>query len=139
MDIHFHIRISNGRDKTMTKRAHTSTSHHANYKTYTSGFILSVILTVMAFYFVSAELFSGWTLAISLSILAVAQLLIQLLFFLHLGREDKPRWNLIAFLFMILVILIVVVGSLWIMHNLNYNMIGDDVKTEIMNEENIYR
>jgi cytochrome o ubiquinol oxidase operon protein cyoD len=54
--------------------------------------------------------------------LAVAQLLVQLVFFLHLGREPKPRQNLVVFLFMLLVIGILVIGSLWIMHNLNYHM-----------------
>jgi cytochrome o ubiquinol oxidase operon protein cyoD len=43
-------------------------------------------------------------------------------FFLHLGRESKPRWNLNALLFAVLVVVIIVFGSLWIMHNLNYHM-----------------
>jgi cytochrome o ubiquinol oxidase subunit IV len=43
-------------------------------------------------------------------------------FFLHLGRETRPRWKLAVFLFMLGVILILVFGSLWIMTNLNYRM-----------------
>jgi cytochrome o ubiquinol oxidase operon protein cyoD len=54
--------------------------------------------------------------------LAVVQLLIQLFFFLHLGHESKPRLNLITLLVAVLVIGMVVGGSVWIMHNLNYNM-----------------
>ncbi len=56
-----------------------------------------------------------------LAALAVTQLLVQLLFFLHLGRESKPRWNLIVLAFAVMVVVIVVFGSLWIMKNLQYN------------------
>lgn len=112
---------------------------HGSYATYITGFILSIILTLVAFYFVSAEVFAGWRLVYAITILAVGQLLVQLLFFLHLGREKRPRWNLVAFLFMLLVIVILVIGSLWIMHNLNYHMEIHDIDSHIMEEENIYR
>jgi cytochrome o ubiquinol oxidase operon protein cyoD len=52
--------------------------------------------------------------------LAVVQLVVQSVFFLHVGRDNK--WKLITYLFAILIVLIIVVGSLWIMNNLNYNM-----------------
>ncbi len=112
---------------------------HGSYAAYISGFVLSILLTLLAFYFVEQEIFQGWTLAIAISILAIGQLFVQVLFFLHLGREERPRWNLISFLFMILVVLIVVIGSLWIMYNLDYNMMHDNVDYEIMEKENIYR
>ena len=47
---------------------------------------------------------------------------VQLVFFLHLDEESGPRYKLAAFGFMALILLIVVVGSLWIMQHLNYNM-----------------
>jgi cytochrome o ubiquinol oxidase operon protein cyoD len=53
-------------------------------------------------------------------IIAVIQLVVQLVFFLHLGQGN--RWKTITFVFAGLVVLIVVVGSIWIMHNLDYNM-----------------
>jgi cytochrome o ubiquinol oxidase operon protein cyoD len=59
---------------------------------------------------------------IAVVILAVMQLLVQLVFFLHLGGESKPRWNLMAFMFTLLVVAILVAGTLWIMYNLDYNM-----------------
>ena len=52
----------------------------------------------------------------------LAQFFTQLLFFLHLGRETKPRWKLLVFLFMTMIVAILVFGSLWIMYNLNYHM-----------------
>jgi cytochrome o ubiquinol oxidase subunit IV len=59
-------------------------------------------------------------------VLAVSQLFVQLLFFLHLSRESRPRWNLIVLLFAAMVLLIVVLGSLWIMNNLNYHHPNQD-------------
>jgi len=59
--------------------------------------------------------------------LAVTQALVQLIFFMDLGGEAKPRWRLGVLIFMVGVVLIVVFGSLWIMTNLNYHMTPDQV------------
>lgn len=116
-----------------------TTPNHGSYKSYTAGFISSIVLTVIAFYLVDRGVFAGWDLAVALAILATGQLLVQLICFLHIGKEDRPRWNLTAFLFMLLVVGIVVIGSLWIMYNLDYNMSHtNDVDSHIMEEENIY-
>lgn len=87
--------------------------------TYIAGYSLSIGLTLMAFQIVSDGDFVGWTLILVLMGLAVAQLVVQLVFFLHLDQEERPRWNFMVFLFMGLVLLIVVIGSLWIMENLD--------------------
>lgn len=94
----------------------------ASLKNYTIGFVLSVALTVIAYLAVVNHWMVGWVLVATIITLAIIQLMIQLVFFLHLGSEEKPRWNLLTFLFMMMVLLIIVVGSLWIMNNLNYNM-----------------
>jgi len=117
----------------------TNTPQHGGLLAYSSGFVISIFLTLLAFYLVQREVYEGWTLAIAISVLAVGQLLVQLLFFLHLGRENKPRWNLITFLFMLLVVLIVVIGSLWIMKNLDYHNTSKNIDSHIMDEEMIYR
>jgi len=88
---------------------------------YFIGFILSVFYTVTAYFITVKSKASFWTLITVLVVLAVAQLAVQLLYFLHLGEELRPRWQLLAFGFMSLVVVILVVGSLWIMSNLNYN------------------
>jgi cytochrome o ubiquinol oxidase operon protein cyoD len=61
------------------------------------------------------------TLIFMLVGLALTQLLTQLIFFLHLDRESKPRWNMTVLLFAVTVVVIIVFGSLWIMDNLNYH------------------
>ncbi len=92
-----------------------------SFKSYTIGFILSVVLTLGAYSLVVNHVLTGWNLAFGLIALAILQLLVQLIFFLHLSNESSPRWNLIAFTFMLTVVLIVAIGTLWIMNNLDYN------------------
>jgi len=94
----------------------------AQLRTYVTGFVLSVGLTVAAYLLVTHRAFSAWTIAITIAILAVVQFMVQLIFFLHLGQDSKPRFKIGVFLFMLLIVLIIVVGSLWIMHSLNYRM-----------------
>src|SRR5271169_1096834 len=98
----------------------TTTSHDA--KQHVIGFILSIVLTLAAYFIVVEHLLTGLGMTLALGSLAILQALIQLIFFLDLGKEPKPRWNLIHFLFMVLLLVILVAGSLWIMHHLDYNM-----------------
>jgi cytochrome o ubiquinol oxidase operon protein cyoD len=88
---------------------------YGTLKSYLLGFILSIALTLAA-YFSSSDL--------AIATFALAQALVQLVLFLNLTREPKPRWNLIIFLFMVLIAVILVFGSLWIMNNLSYNLMG---------------
>ena len=89
---------------------------------YVIGFILSLLLTGTAYIVATKHLFGGAALITAIIVLAIAQVLAQLVFFLHLGQEVRPRWKLVVFLFMVLVLGILVFGSLWIMQNLNYQM-----------------
>jgi len=101
---------------------------HGSVLSYVIGFVLSILLTLVAYVVVylhthtSHEEFSHLFLRIVIAVTAVIQLFVQLIFFLHMGRESKPRWNLMMLLFAVMVVFIVVAGSLWIMNNLNYNM-----------------
>jgi len=97
-------------------------SEHGTLKSYWLGFILSIGLTLAAYWAVVGKLIAGKILIGTLLALALAQTVVQLVLFLHLGQESKPRWNLLVFLFMLSVLLILVFGSLWIMYHLNYNM-----------------
>ncbi len=96
-------------------------------KSYVIGYALSILLTLAAYFFTAGHLFAGWTLIFILVGLGIAQAFAQLIFFLHLGKESRPRSNLHVFLYMLLVIVIVVGGSLWIMHNLDYRTMPMDM------------
>lgn len=103
-------------------------------KTYVTGFIWSIGLTLIAYALVVHHALSATTLTAAIIGLALVQFMIQLLFFLHLGRETKPRWKLFVFLFMVMVVLILVFGSLWIMNNLNYRMTPQQINTYMNNQ-----
>jgi cytochrome o ubiquinol oxidase subunit IV len=91
-------------------------------ESYIFGFIVSLIFTLVAYFLVQEELVSGFSLVLIVGALAFFQVIVQLVFFLHLGEEPSPPWNLIIFLFMILIVLILVIGSIWIMYHLDYQM-----------------
>ncbi len=106
---------------------------------YISGYLLSLVLTFEAYLLVKHNVLRNWNLVFALIGLAVVQLMVQLIFFLHLGRESKPRWNLLAFGFMAIVVTILVFGSLWIMDSLNYHHdhSSSDPSTYIIQDEGI--
>lgn len=89
---------------------------------YTTGFVLSIIFTVWAYLSVIRHVFSAKLLVVWLLVLAVVQFVVQLLFFLHIGKESKPRWRRLTLVLMLVFVLIVVLGSIWIMYNLNVRM-----------------
>lgn len=116
----------------------TKENKSAVYK-YIVGFSLSLLLTLAAFGLVMRYGDSGLAempsyLLPSIVLLAVVQLIVQLYYFLHLGGEKRPRWNLSVFLFMLISLLIVVLGSLWIMKNLDYNMMSGHETMEYIKE-----
>lgn len=101
---------------------------------YLAGFILSLLLTVTAFICVINKVFTGRILVLTVIALAIAQLLVQLVFFLHLANEKKPRLNLLVFGFMLLVVGIIVGGSLWIMQHLDYNMMPHQMDEHMLDQ-----
>lgn len=126
MDIHLYDCISTG-GNIMSK-----------LKSYTIGFILSLLLTLIPYFAVTEKLWSGTALYAILAACAIAQVFVQLVFFLHLNHEKRPHWQRMAFGFMTVVVIIVVFGSLWIMTNLDYHMMpSHEVDTYIQDEEAI--
>jgi cytochrome o ubiquinol oxidase operon protein cyoD len=109
---------------------------HYSVTKYTVAFVLSVVLTGVAYIAVTKHLFDSSLITVIVA-LASAQVLVQLFFFLHLGQEAKPRWKLGVFIFMLIVLGILVYGSLWIMQNLNYHMQHEDMNTYIIKDEGI--
>lgn len=102
---------------------------------YILGFLLSVILTLLAYLGVINHLFPVNLLLIFIVSLGLIQLVVQLVFFLHLLKEKRPRWNFVIFIATISMILAVVVGSIWIMNHLNYNMTPQSMNSYILDQE----
>ena len=97
----------------------------AKYKTlksYMIGLSLSLIFTFTAFALVGFHLLSHEGLFIAITILAVMQLFAQVICFLRLNVTPDGQWNTMPFIFTFVVVFVLVFGSLWIMYNLNVNM-----------------
>jgi cytochrome o ubiquinol oxidase operon protein cyoD len=103
------------------KKPFLETRHdEARYISYIVGFVLSVAATVLAYFFVVNHVWPKEMLIYVVLGIAVVQLIIQAVFFLHIGRGSQLK--LVTFVFAILIVLMVVVGSIWIMNNLDYTM-----------------
>lgn len=93
-------------------------------RSYITGFILSILCTIIPYVIVTGHLLGNDSILVGIMLFGVAQLFVQVFFFLHLPAKSKPYWDIIVFLFTLLIVAFLVVGSLWIMYHLNYNMMG---------------
>lgn len=102
--------------------AHKHNSH-GSLKSYLIGFALSLVLTFLSFGCVMSGALPQHLVVPGIVVFCVLQLLVQLGFFLHMGTSPDQRDNLTIGIFTLLIIAIVVIGSLWVLHNMNVNML----------------
>ncbi len=114
-----------------------SKKEHGTTRSYVIGFILSLVFTAIPYYLVTNKIISGSALLITILAIAVLQMIIQIVFFLHLGRGPKPLYNVVFFISTVGIILVVVIGSIWIINHLNYNMASVDTSKYLVNQEAI--
>lgn len=103
---------------------------------------MSLIFTFIPYYLVTEHVVSGNMLLATILGFAMLQMIIQLVFFLHLGREKSPHWQLLFLISTVGLILVVVGGSLWIMHHLHYNMTpvtSTDASKKLVENEGIHQ
>jgi cytochrome o ubiquinol oxidase operon protein cyoD len=89
---------------------------------YTIGLLLAVILTATSFWVVNTSLLWGPGVHLGLAVLAIAQMGVHLVFFLHISTGSDSKNNVLAVAFGVLIAFLVVAGSLWIMSDLNTSM-----------------
>jgi cytochrome o ubiquinol oxidase operon protein cyoD len=89
---------------------------------YLIGLVLALALTVTSFYVASTSLLWGPGIAVGLVVLAIAQMGVHLVFFLHITSGPDNTNNVLALAFGVLIVLLIMAGTLWIMANLNTNM-----------------
>lgn len=99
---------------------------YGSYKSYIIGFALSIICTLLSFYLVASGGVSAKNLYICVGALAIIQFSVQTIFFLHLNPRSNGSWNLISFLFTVLMTGVLIVGTMWIMYNL-YEKMGMNI------------
>ncbi|HEX4555018.1 MAG TPA: cytochrome o ubiquinol oxidase subunit IV [Xanthobacteraceae bacterium] len=89
---------------------------------YTTGLFLAVLLTATSFWVANTSLLWPPGVALGLAVLAIAQMGVHLVFFLHITTGADNTNNVLALAFGVLIVALVIAGSLWIMDNLNANM-----------------
>jgi cytochrome o ubiquinol oxidase operon protein cyoD len=98
---------------------------------YVVGFIFAAALSAVSFYLVRSTLVWAPSIPIALSVLALAQMGVHLVFFLHMTSGPDNLNNALALAFGLLIVLLLVFGSLWIMDTLNQNMLPTEGSTQM--------
>jgi cytochrome o ubiquinol oxidase operon protein cyoD len=98
-----------------THDAHDTHEGHGSLKSYTIGFVMSLVLTAIPLIVVMNHMLKGNAAILLLVGTAVLQFVVQLFYFMHLKEEKKPRYNLIVLIFGLFIVLTIVGGSMWIM------------------------
>jgi cytochrome o ubiquinol oxidase operon protein cyoD len=126
----------------MSEHARTIVSDHDSHPLslgkYIVGFVSSVVVTLAAYLLVTRG--AGWSHNMVVGVisgLAVLQFLVQMVFFLHIGDERKPRWKLLVLALMLGTVLLIVFGSVWIMNNLNYRMTPQQMEHYLKSQDSI--
>ena len=101
---------------------HADDHDHGTYRSYLIGFVLSVVLTAIPFAVVMTGALPNWAAIAVVVGFAVVQIVVQMIYFLHMSPKSEGGWNLLALLFTLIIVVIVLSGSLWVMHHLNSNM-----------------
>lgn len=113
-----------------TQTAHGATGHgdgeHAHdgsLRSYLTGFVLAAILTIIPFWLVMGHVIeSRWAIILIVLGLAAVQIVVHMIFFLHLDTRSENGWNMLALIFTLVLVAIVLGASIWVMYNENANM-----------------
>ena len=100
---------------------HGAHAHAPTQRQYIVGFVLAIALTAIPFALVMSHMVAGTPLVIAG--FALAQILVHVVYFLHVNTSEEQRWNLMALLYTGVMVFIVIGGSLWSMHHLYLNMV----------------
>jgi cytochrome o ubiquinol oxidase operon protein cyoD len=102
---------------------HDQNAPHSTLRGYATGFVLAVILTAIPFWLVMGKVFSNSSTAgFVLLGLAAVQVVVHMIYFLHMDGKAEGGWSMLAMLFTIMVVAIMLAGSLWVMYHMNHNM-----------------
>ena len=102
---------------------HDANASHSTLKGYMTGFVLSVILTAIPFYVVlSGGLHTSGMTALVILGLAAVQIVVHMIYFLHMDTKSEGGWTLLALIFTVVLVIITLSGSIWVMYHLNHNM-----------------
>ncbi|GJE59970.1 cytochrome o ubiquinol oxidase subunit IV [Methylobacterium trifolii] len=102
---------------------HADEGGHGSFKGYVTGFVLSVILTAIPFWLVMGDVLGNkLQTSIVIMALAVVQIVVHMIYFLHMNTKSEGGWTILALIFTITLVVITLTGSIWVMYHLNTNM-----------------
>jgi cytochrome o ubiquinol oxidase operon protein cyoD len=111
---------------------HESHGIHFSVKGYTIGFLLSVVLTAIPFALVMGQVLpSPRVTAFVILAFAAVQMVVHMVFFLHLTAKSEEGWSLLALTFTAALVVIVLAGSVWVMFHLDTNMMSHPAAAEM--------
>lgn len=97
--------------------------YHGSYRAYLTGFVLAVILTAIPFAIVMSGGFESRTLtAIVVVGFAAVQMIVHMVYFLHMNPRAEGGWTVISLVFTLIVLIIAVAGTIWVMYHMDANM-----------------
>ena len=102
---------------------HDDSAPHSTLKGYLMGFFLAVFLTAVPFWLVMGKVIpNAQTLAVVTLVFAAVQIVVHMIYFLHMNAHSEGGWNMLALMFTAILVVITLSGSIWVMFHLNSNM-----------------
>lgn len=117
--------INSGHDHQMGNHHddHEGDVPHSTFSGYMLGFMASVILTAIPFWLVMGDVFGSQNTTVVMILgLALVQIIVHMVFFLHMNFHSEGGWTMLSLIFTVVLLFITLAGSLWVMYHMNVNM-----------------
>lgn len=102
---------------------HGHDADHGSLRGYVIGFVLSLVLTAIPFWLVMGKVIASSSVtAIVILAFAAVQIVVHMVYFLHMNAQSEGGWTILALIFTLVLVVITLSGSLWVMYHLNHNM-----------------
>lgn len=102
---------------------HDEEGPHSTFSGYMLGFLASIILTAIPFWLVMADVLSSRNATVIVILgFALVQILVHMIYFLHMNFHSEGGWNMLSLIFTLVLLFITLAGSLWVMYHMNANM-----------------
>jgi cytochrome o ubiquinol oxidase operon protein cyoD len=104
---------------------HRSYGAHGTFKSYITGFVLSVVLTAIPFWLVMGDVLNDMLkTSIVIMALAAVQIVVHMIYFLHMNTKSEGGWTFLALAFTLTLVVITLAGSIWVMYHMDQNMMS---------------
>ncbi len=107
---------------TITHDDHPIEAPHGTMRGYLIGFALSVVLTAIPFTLVMTGQLNPTMTAVVVLGMALVQIVVHMVFFLHMTTRAEGGWSFLALMFTLVVVVVTLAGSIWVMYHMNANM-----------------